>query len=256
MAIVVIACGFLQPWLFIAGVPVLLVAGKMTQRSEGLTPFASDLRKDAKRGVVHVARGTIGDLVIADLVSPRDRDPDPISIDVLPHSGLVLKRNGRSLPDEILVPITETSALPEQAAMAANFVRPTSREDVFAHQRAMTEAELRELDRYAPKVELPMYVITALLAIIWIVLVAMSIRGSVAAFFPLYGAIPVALVAHSTWRRWNNRRHIAGDLAAAFVVIVRVRDGEGLAPSQEYLPSSGILWTSNGAPANWRKVVE
>lgn len=253
LAFVVIGFGFLHPWLLLVGVPILLVAGKMTERSEGITPFASNLRRDAKRGVAHMARGTIGDLVVADLINMGDRDEDPIAIDVLPHSGLVLARNGRPTLYEILVPIKTTSLIPERAGMAANFVRPTSDEDVFTHQRPLTEEEARELDVYAPRAGFTMWVLTAVLAVTWITILTLSIAGRAEPALALYGAIPVVLVAQATWSRWRKRRQIAADLVAAFVVIVRRRENGDLTPPQEYLPYSGILWTSNGSPAHWRR---
>lgn len=203
------------------------------------------LRRDRDAGTVYVCESAGNDQLSTG------------KIDVLPQSRIVLRSNGNRPAKLTLARLTTTAPVPQHAAAAANFVRPLNdNEKVLVHQRPLSEDELRELDSYAPAVEPVRVVLTTVAIIGTIVTFVLALEGRITSLFaPFAFALIASVTGTSTFRAWRLRRRIAGDVAHAYVLIVRIRDGETLSVPHEFLPHSRILWTSAGEPANWRKVV-
>jgi hypothetical protein len=222
------------------------------------------LRRDLAEGSISLCTGPAQQVLLGwstDGNEPRRittpfETGEEMTLEILPHSHLLWSRNGTRMHETIVVSGSATAALPEHAAMAANFVQEV-RDDLFMHQRALSVPELVELDSYAPRV-----------TTVRIVLAVVSIIGSVAAFtLTLLGRTNILLPAAVFFfialrvtprivRELRGRRRIGRDIALARVLIVRRKKGDELAAPIEVLPTSGILWTEAGAPANWRKVVK
>lgn len=203
------------------------------------------LRRDCEAGTVYVCE------------SAGDDQLPPGKIDVLPQSRLVLRSNGARPATLTIARLTTTAPIPPHAVAAANFVRPLNdNEQVLVHQRPLSEAELRELDAYAPAVP-AVRIVLAIVAIIGtIVTFVLALEGRITTLLaPFAFALIASISGTTTFRAWRLRKRIEGDIAHAYVLIVRIRDGETLSVPHEFLPHSRILWTSAGEPANWRKVV-
>jgi hypothetical protein len=207
------------------------------------------IRRDIEEGIVLTCEGNAQDAVIAEA-------QEFLSLEVLPQSALILRVNGTTIEGPRFAPRSTTAVPPPNAMLAANFVRPLpDAENVFFHRRALNEREINELDEYAP----PVQVLDAALAFVAIASAAASyllfLRGTIVTLLPTVAFFVLgAYVGWQTWRGWRERRFIAGDLEASFVVILRFRDPDGeLSNPDEYLPVSHVLWTRGGAPANWRK---
>lgn len=180
---------------------------------------------------------------------------ESVTIEVLRHSHFIWRRNGEPLVPPMIANARVIAAQSEHAAMAAEFVRPTAgNTSILAHQRVLTEAELRELDSYAPR---PDFTI--------LVLAVVGIAGAVATYaLALLGRIPTLLppfvftiagvwASVKTFRAFRARRRISADLAAGYVFILRMQDDRGVGPPIEILPMSSVVWTENGVAAPWRR---
>gem|GEM_PF-3145270 len=190
------------------------------------------------------------------LTGPFDSGEE-MTLEILPHSHLLWSRNGTRMHETIVVSGSATAALPEHAAMAANFVQEV-RDDLFMHQRALSAPELVELDAYAPRVAL-VRIVLALVSIIGTavtVVLALIGRTELLLLAAIFFCTIAFRVSPRIVRELRGRRRIGRDIALARVLIVRRKKGDELAAPIEVLPTSGILWTEAGAPANWRKVVK
>ncbi|MGZ8852868.1 MAG: hypothetical protein ACXW2X_05690 [Thermoanaerobaculia bacterium] len=210
------------------------------------------LRRDIDERMVYVCEGHSGDALI------DSRFEERLTLEVLPLSSLIWRLNGTPLNAPRFAPVSRTTTPPPHAAYAANFVQPVDDHDhVFLHRRPLSAEEIAELDRYAPRVQL----VNAALALVAIVgtvaTFTLALQGRLNTLFaPFAFGVLSVWISTKLWRAWRERRHIAADLEAAYVLIIRVREENGdLSPAEEYLPLSRALWTVNGAPSRWRKVL-
>lgn len=210
------------------------------------------LRRDIDEGKVYVCEGPSGDALISSPFEER------MTLEVLPRSSLIWRINGTLPPAPRFAPVSRTTTPPPHAAYAANFVRPVDEHDhVLLHRRPLSGEEIAELDQYAPHVQI-VNVALALVAIAGTVLTsALFLQGRLNTFLaPFAFAFLSVWISTRLWRAWRERRHIAKDLEAAYVLIIRIREQSGdLSEAEEYLPVSRALWTVNGEPSRWRKIL-
>ena len=129
------------------------------------------------------------------------------------------------------------------------------------HSRALSRAELNELESYAPK---PHVSDVALPTVLWITAFAafaLSIAQQWSTLLVpfILGVAALALTPRAV-RSVRTRRWIAPDVREGRVVIIRWRskDEEGneqLSPPVEFLPHSKVVWSERSGPAPWRRIV-
>jgi hypothetical protein len=221
------------------------------------------VRADIRGRVVVRCEGSLDDLLVSrarlldeppSVVRISSNRDERVAIEVLPVSQRLWSCDGRHAHHTVIVPKSSTASAPEHARMAANFVQPVN-DDVAMHQRALTPAELMELKGYAPAVDPARYLLAGLLvdgavAGFWLVLQRRTDSLLIAAVFSIAAFLAVIRLVRDASRR----RRISRDVTAGLVIIVRARQGDGLGKPKEFLPHSGIAWTTDGLPAAWRRL--
>jgi hypothetical protein len=225
--------------------------------------YGRAVRIDLRRGIVVQCEGTLDDLLVSRallLDEPRsmirisaERD-ERVTIEVLPRSQRVWSCDGRRAHHLVVVPKSSTAPAPEHARMAANFVQPMNAA-LAVHQRALTRAEVTELEGYAPAVDPARYVIAGLLVVgsiagFWLALQRRTDSLLIAAVFSIAAFFAIVRL----FRDASRHRRISRDVDSGAVIIVRARDGDLLGDPKEFLPHSGIPWTIGGVPAAWRRM--
>ncbi|HEU5263768.1 MAG TPA: hypothetical protein VFU34_03965 [Gaiellaceae bacterium] len=223
---------------------------------------AATLKRQCRSSEVLVCEGTASDLVAQGRESKEIRRQvggAEVVLEVLMQSGLVWTINGQQEKSWIVVPRGRTARTPEQARLAARYVRPVKTHEgmVRLHQRALSEAERLELRGYLPSISLK----GGLLALLLNALAA----GHVVAYarnpttVPLTGAVLVALALWFGAQlafALRARRRMRRDLDEGFVVINQ--PDPDVAASQEsvveFLPYSGAEWTTGGRATAWRRL--
>lgn len=246
-----------------------LFAGAML-RARHLFRLARTLHADVGEATVEVYQPE-EPFASASLPRPLQRMRLPMlkSAEVLPASGVIWRVNGertaheRWLQPSTVVARTDVADVPAGAMLAADWVQPYEDEalrNVYHNNRFLTNEECAEIQRYRRGL-LRFSVPAAALLSLW--------AGAVAA---ITGSFPPALKAEDLFRWWL----IAGlalyrdlvllrclflswqlgrDANSGSVAILRTRQSEGsdsLSEPQERLPFSGVLWSLNGIPAEWR----
>ena len=180
---------------------------------------------------------------------------EDITLEVLCHSHLIWSRNSSPPEQPVVAHATTTARLPEHAGMAANFVHPAGEDgQVFVHQRVLTPAELAELDSYAPRPSVALFILAGVGLLGGAATFGLALRGRLQSLLaPFAFAVIGIWAARAGLQALRARKRIAADLEAGFVLIVRTKNGDALSPASEFLPFSTILWSEAGVPATWRK---
>jgi hypothetical protein len=239
------------------GLPICIVVANDHFKRAGV------LKRQCADRAVLICEGAVADLVIErkDLEKLRrqagaDRD---LVLEVLMRSNLVWTVNGVLAESWVTVPRGRTVGPPDQARLAAQYVRPVETEQgtFRLHQRRLSEEECVELRGYLPRIKLR------------IVLVAMLANAVAAAHAVAYLRQPVGvpllgvvLVTMGVWcdaqfvRLFWARRTMRRDLREGVVVIYQPDpDADATQASViEFLPHSRIEWTISGGAAPWRRV--
>lgn len=190
------------------------------------------------------------------------------SVEVLPASGFIWRVNGEKAP---LTAWSRASAesgrsdvanLPESAAVAADWVTPFEDDglrNIYHNNRYLTDDERSEIRRYQKKL-LRFSAPAALLLTVWAI--ALLARGpSLSApkgedlfRWALIGGL--AIYRDIIFIRCLLlAQRLGRDAQSGSVAVLRMKQEESsaaLSAPQERLPFSGILWSLDGAPAEWR----
>lgn len=106
------------------------------------------LRHDVDTGHVVICSGDSRQLVSA---IGQQIGESRVTIEVLPRSSILWAVDGRRVEKWRRVHRSTTMAIPQHARMAANFVRPIEGvEDVLAHERMLSDAEVGEIVAIKP----------------------------------------------------------------------------------------------------------
>jgi hypothetical protein len=223
---------------------------------------AGVLRRQCRDSEVLVCEGAVADLVLErkELENLRRRigQSSDVVLEVLNDSGLVWSVNGHPEEARAVVPRGRTIDPPDQARLAAQYVRPIETEHgtFRLHQRRLSEGECSELRGYLPRVRLATGIVALLVnAIALAHLVAYTLTP---VGVPLFG---IAMLTLAGWcdaqlvLLIRTRRRMQRDLGEKFVVIYQPdEDGDASRKSVvEFLPHSGAEWTSGGRAAPWRR---
>jgi hypothetical protein len=148
-------------------------------------------------------------------------------------------------------------AIPQHARMAANFVRPIDGvEDVLAHQRMLSDAEVGEIIAIRPPFPLKGLAGAAVLLIAVIFFAVVGTREhllGMQVMAMIVAAIDAFFVVRIV-RFIRFRQTLQRDIDHRTVIIVRRREGKDLGPAGEYLAHTNIPWTDGGEPVAWRKL--
>lgn len=212
------------------------------------------LRHDVDTGHVVICSGDSRQLVSA---IGQQTGESPVTIEVLPRSAILWTVDGRRVEKWRRVHRSTTMAIPQHARMAANFVRPIDGvEDVLAHERMLSDAEVDEIIAIKPPFPLKRIAGAAVLltAVIFFVVVGtreqllgMKVMAVIVAAIDAY--VIVRIVRFVRFRRTLQR-----DIDHRRVLIIRRREEGDLGPANEYLPHTNIPWTEDGEPVAWRKL--
>jgi hypothetical protein len=202
----------------------------------------------------------------------QGNDTDEVAVNVLPVSGRVVTIDGNEVTRWIEVQLIEI-APPASAAPPAGVTFKLEESEngfsVYTSQRDLSEAERLELKRHAYdswRKPLPYTIGFA----IWfsMPIAVIILNGRLATTVDELHAISLAIVTlGAVWNQITGTirsRKLGADLAAGQLLIVKRVDDitpeNGEEPIEiidewaELLTCSGLTWTENGVPADWRKV--
>ncbi len=232
-------------------------------RAAAMLRWLRDTRADARDPVVLIGLGPAAESFISVLtIGGPERltvfdDQEALSVEVLQRSGMLWTYNGHRTVQPMFVARSRTSAAPEHARMAANFVKPLEGlEGTFAHQRSLDEHELEELRSYRTGVP-PLRLAVALAMLLFGAgLISFSLRPL--DVIVMTGGAGLLLIGVSRLFALASRmrvvRLLGKDERAGFAVILRKEEDGSLGAPVEVLPFSQRLWTKDGTPALWRKI--
>jgi len=239
------------------GVPLCIVM------SNDYFKLAALLRRQYRDSEVLVGEGAVADLVAAppELEHLRRQigESPEVVLEVLKQSGLVWSVNGRSQESWITVQRGRTAGAPDQARLAAQYVkRVETDEGTFRlHQRPLSEGECSELRAYLPRVKLAGAIIALVMNVVAVAHLVAHIRKPEG--LPLMG---IVMVTVALWcdvnlvLAWRARRKMLRDLHERYVVIYQPDPAPDASQESvvEYLPNAGTEWTTGGRAAAWRRL--
>ncbi len=232
-------------------------------RAAAMLRWLRDTRADARDPVVLIGLGPAAESFISVMtIGGPERltvfsDQEALTVEVLQRSGMLWTYNGRRTVQPMFVARSRTSAAPEHARMAANFVKPLEGlEGVFAHQRSLDEHELEELRSYLTGVP-PLRMAVALAMLLFGAgLISLALRP-LDVIVMTGGAGPLLIGVARLFAlasRMRMVRLLGKDERAGFAVILRQEQDGSLGTPVEILPFSHRVWTKDGAPGLWRKI--
>jgi len=212
---------------------------------------------------VLVCEGAADDLV----AEPRELDrlrraigkDSEVVLEVLKQSGLVWSVNGHAQLEWVVVRRGRTAGAPEQARLAAQYVKPVETDDgtFRLHQRALSDDECWELRAYLPRIKPAGGLIALLMNVVAVAHLVTQMRNPTG--LPLMGIVMVTVAA---WCDVNlvfavgARRKMLRDLRERYVVIYQPDPAPEASQESivEYLPNAGYEWTTGGRAAAWRRL--
>jgi len=236
-----------------AAVPLCIVMSNDYFKRAGL------LQRQSRDPEVLVCEGAVASLIL----EPRDlkklhrqiSQNSEVVLEVLKDSGLVWAVDGRQHERWLVVRRGRTTRPPDQARLAARYVKPVETEHgtVHVHRRLLSEAECSELRGYLPRVKLPTVVVALVVNAIAITQLVDYARRPVSV--PLLGIVLLTLAGWCDAQfvlLAQARRRMLRDLREKLVVIYQpdVAVDESVV---ELLPHSGAEWTNGGRAAQWRR---
>lgn len=221
------------------------------------------LRRQSGDSTVLVCEGLVVDLVVPpralEQLRRRLGEGSRVVLEVLMRSSLVWSVNGRLQESWVVAPTGRTVPPPDQARLAAQYVRPveTERGTFRLHQRLLSDRECAELQGYLPRLGLARLVFVLCLNAIAAGHLVGYIRKPVG--LPLVGMLVVAAVVWcdtQLFRLLRTRRRMSRDLHEKFVVIYQADPAADASAETvtEFLPHSGAQWTIGGRAAAWRRL--
>lgn len=224
---------------------------------------AGVLKRQCADPRVLVCEGAAADLAI----EPKElrklrreaRADGDLVLEVLMQSSLVWTVNGSLHESWVTAPSGRTVGLPDQARLAAQYVRPveTDHGTLRLHQRRLSDEECVELRGYRPRVKLQIVLVALLANALAAAHAVAYLRES--AGVPLTG---VVLVTTALWcdaqflRVVRARRKMRRDERERVVVIYQPDPAADATQASviEFLPHSRLEWTISGHAAPWRRV--
>lgn len=177
--------------------------------------------------------------------------------EVLPFSQALLSVDGQAVRDWLAVPVAEAAAPPAAPVRLAVSRALAEKLDssLVVERRRLSAPELEELARHIVRLRAPSGTLLLLIALTVLGLVMAIAGGETFQGLELGDLVYVVLVTAALglngWVYLHGRRlagRLARDRKDEWVVIVAT-DRE---PSVEMLPASGVVWTENGQPGDWR----
>jgi hypothetical protein len=232
-------------------------------RAAAMLRWLRDTRADARDPVVLIGLGPTAESFIGVMtIGGAERltvfgDQEELTVEVLQRSGMLWRYNGRRTVQPMFVLRARTSAAPQHARMAANFVKPLEgAEGVFTHQRPLDEPEREELRSYL--IGVPPLRLTVALAMLLFGsgLIALALRPL--DVIVMTGGAGLLIIGVSRLfalvSRMRMVRLLGKDERTGVAIIVREERAGSLGTPVEILPFSHRLWTRDGTPALWRKI--
>jgi hypothetical protein len=221
------------------------------------------LKRQYRDSEVLVCEGTVADLVAEppELAHLRRQigESAEVVLEVLKQSRLVWSVNGHPQESWVVVQRGRTAGAPDQARLAAQYVKPVETEDgtFRLHQRPLSEGECSELRAYLPQVKLAGGIIALVMNLVAVAHLVAHIRKPVG--LPLMGIVMVTVAG---WCDANlvlamrARRKMLRDLRERYVVIYQPDPAPDASQASvvEYLPNAGTEWTTGGRAAAWRRL--
>jgi hypothetical protein len=222
---------------------------------------AGVLRRQSRDATVLVCEGPRTDLVLrpADMKKLRAEQGPSIVVEVLSQSSLVWSVNGRSPDAWIVAPRGHTVEPPDQARLAAQYVRPvqTDQGTFRLHQRRLSPEECAELRGYLPRLGSPRVIFALGLNVIaaaHLIGYARNPEGP-----PWLGIVAVTAVGWCDLqlvrlvRVWLKMSRDARDQSVVIYQSDPAADAS-IETVTEFLPHSGMAWTIAGRAAPWRRL--
>jgi hypothetical protein len=239
------------------GVPLCIVM------SNDYFKRAALLRRQYRDSEVLVCAGAVADLVAEppDLENLRRQigDSPEVVLEVLKQSSLVWSVNGHPQESWIAVQRGRTAGAPDQARLAAQYVKPVETDEgtFRLHQRPLSEGECSELRAYLPRLKLPGSIIALVMNAVAVAHLMAQIRKPEG--LPLTGIVMVTVAAWcdvSLVLAFRARRKMLQDLRERYVVIYQPDPAPDASQESvvEYLPNAGTEWTTGGRAAAWRRL--
>jgi hypothetical protein len=239
------------------GVPLCIVM------SNDYFKRAALLRRQYRDSEVLVCEGAGADLVAEppELAQLRRQigESAEVALEVLKQSSLVWSVNGHPQESWIAVQRGRTAGAPDQARLAAQYVKPVETDEgtFRLHQRPLSEGECSELRAYLPRVKLFGAVIALLMNVVAVAHLVAHIRQPEG--LRLTG---IVMVTVAVWCDVNlvlafrARRKMLRDLRERYVVIYQPDPAPDASRESvvEYLPNAGTEWTTGGRAAAWRRL--
>ncbi len=225
--------------------------------------LAALLRRQYRDSEVLVCEGAKADLVAEPPELARLRreigESLEVVLEVLKQSSLVWSVNGRPQESWIAVQRGRTAGAPDQARLAAQYVKPVETDEgtFRLHQRPLTEGECSELRAYLPRVKLAGVIIVLVMNAVAVAHLLAHLRQPEG--LPLMG---IVMVTVAVWCDVNlvlalrARRKMQRDLRERYVVIYQPDPAPDASQESvvEYLPHAGTEWTTGGRAAAWRRL--
>lgn len=223
---------------------------------------AGMLQRQCRDSEVLVCEGTVVNLVLErrglETLRRQLGQNSEVVLEVLEDSGLLWAVDGQPQEPWIVVPHGRTTRPPDQARLAAQYVRPVQTEHgtLRLHQRLLSETECSELRAYLPPVKLTTAVVALLVNAIAIAHLVSYARNPVGV--PLLGVVLLTLAGWCDAQFFllvRARRRMLRDLRDKFVVIYQPDAASDACGESvvELLPHSGAEWTNSGRAAQWRR---
>jgi hypothetical protein len=219
------------------------------------------LKRQSRDTTVLVCEGPRTDLVLrpADMKKLGAEQGPGVVLEVLSQSSLVWSVNGRSPEAWIVAPRGHTVEPPDQARLAAQYVRPveTDQGTFRLHQRRLSAEECTELRGYLPRLGSPRVIFALALNVIaaaHLIGYARNPSGP-----PWLGILVVTAVGWCDVQLFRLVRvwlRMSRDVRDESVVIYQSNPAAdaSMETVTEFLPHSGMAWTIAGRAAPWRRL--
>ena len=239
------------------GVPLCIVM------SNDYFKRAALLRRQYRDSEVLVCEGAVADLVAEppdlEYLRRQTGDSPEVVLEVLKQSSLVWSVNGHPQESWIAVQRGRTAGAPDQARLAAQYVKPVETDEgtFRLHQRPLSEGECSELRAYLPRVKLAGAIIALLINAVAVAHLVAHIRKPEG--LQLTGIVMVTVAAWCDVNlvlAFRARRKMLRDLRERYVVIYQPDPAPDASQESvvEYLPNAGTEWTTGGRASAWRRL--